>query len=268
MIQNVAYFIAMPLLDAKGGAGLQAVQGMITILISAGGWATIIVLLNRTIQKKKSYEQEQSFKVNKEAMLYIVGWVIGTMLVVYCIMWIIETYLYTYIPEEVWFWPYSVEAMESAWEEMGPIYGFIAACMIAPITEEWVFRGVFLKGLSKHYSVTKAIIVSSILFGTLHIQPARIIIATLVGIVLGTLYIKYESLGVCMVFHSIYNGVAGFVLWEKVHPIIYVIASIGMGWILWKSMMKLDIQKKLIDEAESENSQEEVADDKLIGEND
>lgn len=83
---------------------------------------------------------------------------------------------------------------------------FIALVIVAPITEELLFRGVILSGLSSKYGSRKAVILTSLLFGLFHLNPVQIIGAIFVGLVLGWMKLKFDSIVVPIVFHGIYNA--------------------------------------------------------------
>jgi membrane protease YdiL (CAAX protease family) len=83
---------------------------------------------------------------------------------------------------------------------------FIALIIVAPITEELLFRGVILSGLSSKYGIRKAVILTSVLFGLFHLNPVQIIGAIFVGLVLGWMKLKFDSIMVPIVFHGIYNA--------------------------------------------------------------
>ena len=51
------------------------------------------------------------------------------------------------------------------------IFSFMTIAIAAPILEESIFRGIILDGLLKKYSPLKSILVSSILFGIVHLNP-------------------------------------------------------------------------------------------------
>ena len=54
----------------------------------------------------------------------------------------------------------------------GPLWGaLLAVVIVAPLTEELLFRGVILRGLLLHYSAPKAVIASSLMFGLVHLNP-------------------------------------------------------------------------------------------------
>ncbi|MCG9128626.1 CPBP family intramembrane metalloprotease [Candidatus Poribacteria bacterium] len=77
--------------------------------------------------------------------------------------------------------------------------------IITPIFEEFFFRGILLTRWSIKWNTSKAIFVSSILFGILH---SDIIGKILFGYVLAILYIKTRSLYVPICIHIINNTIA------------------------------------------------------------
>ncbi|MDE0043386.1 MAG: type II CAAX endopeptidase family protein, partial [Candidatus Poribacteria bacterium] len=54
--------------------------------------------------------------------------------------------------------------------------------IVAPITEEFLFRGLILDGFLRKYSVRKAILVSALLFAAFHLNPWQFVAAFVVGI--------------------------------------------------------------------------------------
>jgi membrane protease YdiL (CAAX protease family) len=77
--------------------------------------------------------------------------------------------------------------------------------VIAPLTEEVLFRGIILKGFIKRYSLGKAIVLSAILFSLFHLNPYQFFSGLVMGLFLGFLYIKSRSIIPCIIAHSIYN---------------------------------------------------------------
>ncbi|WP_313529887.1 type II CAAX endopeptidase family protein [Anaerotignum sp.] len=80
---------------------------------------------------------------------------------------------------------------------------FIYSCLLAPFCEEIIFRGFLFEKLQYKYSIKKAVLITSIVFGIMHgitgISPA------IVSIVLCVLYKKYNSLVPGMVIHFLHN---------------------------------------------------------------
>ncbi|MDV3428984.1 MAG: CPBP family intramembrane metalloprotease [Bacillota bacterium] len=84
--------------------------------------------------------------------------------------------------------------------------GILAFAVVAPISEEIIFRGMVLKGFLKHYSVRKSIILSALLFGIAHMNPWQFVSAFAAGIVLGWWYVKTDSIITTIFGHALNNG--------------------------------------------------------------
>ena len=82
----------------------------------------------------------------------------------------------------------------------------IAACIMAPILEEMLFRGVILRSFLKQYPRWRAIIASALLFGIAHMNIYQFVVASLGGIALGWLYERTDSLLPSMTLHATYNS--------------------------------------------------------------
>lgn len=101
------------------------------------------------------------------------------------------------------------ENIEEAFNQLFkyPIIAVVSICIVAPIYEEVIYRGIMLKGLSKKYNDKVAIVVSALLFAIMHMNFQQGINAFLLGIVMGYLYTKTKSLYVSIFAHFINNGV-------------------------------------------------------------
>jgi len=88
------------------------------------------------------------------------------------------------------------------------IYTFISVAIAAPILEELLFRGVILEGFLKNYSPTKAIIYSALLFGLIHFNPWQFIGGFIIGMVIGWLYWKTNSLIPGILIHFVNNSLS------------------------------------------------------------
>lgn len=88
-------------------------------------------------------------------------------------------------------------------------WGYFAVGLLAPICEELVFRGAVLRALlqwtSHHWS---AIAISAVLFALVHFNPAQMPHAFLVGLLLGWLYYRTDSIVPGIVYHWVNNSVA------------------------------------------------------------
>lgn len=78
-------------------------------------------------------------------------------------------------------------------------------CVLGPIMEEFVFRGIILGGLLKSYSNKIAILLSTLIFAIFHLNLVQGMVAFLLGLLLGYVYIKTHSIYLCMLTHIINN---------------------------------------------------------------
>lgn len=82
--------------------------------------------------------------------------------------------------------------------------------LIVPIIEELFFRGLVLKNFQKIYSPVYAILLSSILFGIYHLSFDTLIIQIILGLLLGIIFYKTNSLIIVMLAHMIWNALCIF----------------------------------------------------------
>nr|WP_321450188.1 CPBP family intramembrane glutamic endopeptidase [uncultured Carboxylicivirga sp.] len=88
--------------------------------------------------------------------------------------------------------------IELSWFMVGAIVG-------APIFEEFIFRGIILKGLLQKYSPMWAIALSTLLFALLHPTLAQLPSAIIFGALFGFAFYKTKSIGLTIVLHFVAN---------------------------------------------------------------
>ena len=79
--------------------------------------------------------------------------------------------------------------------------------VVAPITEELLFRGLILRGLLSRFSPTMAILLTGLLFGAVHVNPWQFISATCLGLIFGWLYVRTGKLLLAILAHALSNGI-------------------------------------------------------------
>lgn len=87
-----------------------------------------------------------------------------------------------------------------------PIVTFIQVVIIAPLLEELIYRGFLLKRALRQRTTVTAILLVAGFFGILHLSIVQGLSAFLAGILLCLLYVRRESVGLCILAHSFYNG--------------------------------------------------------------
>lgn len=98
-------------------------------------------------------------------------------------------------------------ALFEAMQTHAPI-ALLFACVIAPMLEEMLFRGVILRSFLVQYSRTAAILGSAALFGVAHLNLSQFVTAFIAGVVLGWLYERTRSLWPCILLHAANNAFA------------------------------------------------------------
>jgi|GEM_PF-1118022 len=80
--------------------------------------------------------------------------------------------------------------------------------VLGPIAEEFLFRGLILRGFLSRYSVRKAILASAILFGLIHVNPFQIVTGTALGVLFAWWRVKTGSLLPPLFGHALNNALA------------------------------------------------------------
>ena len=88
-------------------------------------------------------------------------------------------------------------------------WGILAIAIFGPIAEELLFREGVCGYLARNgMSPGKAIWISAILFGLVHVNPAQVFIAILIGLMLGVIYIKTGNIVITCIIHILNNSYA------------------------------------------------------------
>lgn len=89
-----------------------------------------------------------------------------------------------------------------------PLSSFFLLVVVAPVTEEVLFRGLILRGFLANYSKRRAILLSALLFALMHTNPWQFISTFVAGVLLAWLLIETGSLIPCLFAHAVANGTA------------------------------------------------------------
>ena len=86
---------------------------------------------------------------------------------------------------------------------------FTAVAIIAPVGEELLFRGFLQQFLEKYWrDITKSILIIALFFAIIHLNPFWFIQIYILGVVLGFLSWKTNSIIPSLILHSLNNSVA------------------------------------------------------------
>jgi membrane protease YdiL (CAAX protease family) len=86
----------------------------------------------------------------------------------------------------------------------------ISSALFPAFTEEIFFRGILLTRLRNNYPEKKAILLSALLFGMMHLNPWQLLGAFLGGLFYGWIYLRFKNIWLCMFMHCYNNILASF----------------------------------------------------------
>lgn len=112
-----------------------------------------------------------------------------------------------------WFFPALPENIIKFMQQMHdpnqPWWIPIVTLAVAPaICEELAFRGFILSGFSRSGRMGLGVVLSALTFGVMHLIPMQVFNAALLGLVLGLIAVKTNSLFPGIWFHFLYNSMA------------------------------------------------------------
>ena len=108
----------------------------------------------------------------------------------------------------------------------------ISAVFLAAIVEEMLFRGFVQTSFEYHFDVTKAVMSSALIFTIVHFNPWWAIQVMIIGIILGVMAWKSNSIIPSMIVHLINNGIA--LIFANSKPEQY-------QWYLYKNHVSIPI---------------------------
>jgi membrane protease YdiL (CAAX protease family) len=211
-------FVRGLLLSLGFGIALGVLQGIIGVKFNAQIVTLILYILIFGFLCLWSLEDFDRFGID---MKYVLGrvpnrhkWLPMVGLVLLIILFSLSAYLVSFYllslaaPTFVESVMRQVATSPSARTTSPPFYNLLAAIVyivVAPITEEFLFRGIILQRWASKWGIQTAVVVSGLLFGMLH---ANVLGLTLFGIIMGVLYIKTRTLIVPIACHAFNNSLA------------------------------------------------------------
>ena len=90
----------------------------------------------------------------------------------------------------------------------GVVFELLGSCLVIPIAEELLFRGVVYKRLKLYFGVTPALIGSALIFGIMHVNLVQFLYAAVIGLFLAFVLEKTGKLSMAVFGHIAANLVA------------------------------------------------------------
>jgi membrane protease YdiL (CAAX protease family) len=98
------------------------------------------------------------------------------------------------------------EAFEPLYDPQNMWGALLTLVIAAPLTEEPIFRGLILRGFLARYPTRKAVLVSALLFGAVHLNPWQFVGGTAFGVLAGWWLVRTGSLVPGLFGHALNNG--------------------------------------------------------------
>jgi membrane protease YdiL (CAAX protease family) len=186
-------------------------MSILTILIGIIPFGTVLLIGFKKTKRKFN----EVFKFNRvSAFLWIATIVFTTGFVV--VISEIDNLLNYILPMPEWF--------RSMFDTLmaGQIFiiSIIIIGIIPAFTEELFFRGLILDGLKNNYSKRKAILISALLFGIVHLNPWQFVGGFIIGIISAWICIETNSILLSIYIHFFNNAL--YTITEKYKELIPV----------------------------------------------
>lgn len=182
--------------DKNVNAIILYIRGLVSIL----SYIWVIRKIIKGINLKENFKLKIQYKPKLKEYMYIILAVIGFRIVYENTLGL----LMSNIPMSPWL----ESALENAVNEnisySIPLF-IISVIVIAPVFEEIIYRGIILELLYKRYGSLKAIAISSMLFAIMHLNIHQGVNGFFLGIILGFIYIKTNSLLLSIFVHFTNN---------------------------------------------------------------
>jgi uncharacterized protein len=189
------YFVSSELMDNVGG--LMLAVATIFSAIAGCGFIALFIKFRKGLSIKEYLRLQW---INKKTLLILVAVMLGLILVL--------TIVGQFTDNSQENQQFSVDSYKSSiWP---PLY-WIAVVIFAPVFEEAFFRGFLFIGLkNSRLGAIGTIILTSLAWALLHIQYNiwGVVTILILGIVLGTVRLKTNSLWSTILLHSAWNTIA------------------------------------------------------------
>lgn len=175
------------------------VMGMLVTML-AGIITSIFVIKKVPTKNKETYSEEKALSVKSSWKIYV-----SVIIMMFTSMWGIHVIT-------GWITKYSgnigKELMENRLEEFANspvLLLLLLAIIIAPITEEIVFRYGVYGTLRRSTTIVTSAVISAVIFGAIHFTFEALFYGSVIGIVFALLYEYTRNIKTSIVGHMTYN---------------------------------------------------------------
>ena len=137
------------------------------------------------------------------------------------------------------------------------LYELLGSCLLIPVAEELIFRGVVFKRLKLYIGAVPAMVLSALIFGIMHVNLVQCLYAAVLGFGLALLYEKTNLFCIPVIGHIAANlvavaraetGIFDFAFYSSVSGIVVTFVAAACAGVLlyrvWKMPVWEDMQYK------------------------
>lgn len=158
------------------------------------------------------------------------------------------------------------------------IWAIMTAVLAAPILEELLFRGVIQRSITMKYGGLTGVVVAAAIFGIIHFNPVQVVNAFVVGLILGFIYYKTNSLISVMIIHAVNNAMA-YLIWtisedksqfnmirDSINSdmLYYIIYGVALAVTVVSFVRMFSLMSKKTSEAVAESAPEQIIENENI----
>lgn len=199
------YLMAMALYDAHGWLGLDDPLSLAAIaMVLANGILFTALLHWKNLDYRNLFSASRSSTA--ATVLLVVPLVLLAMPLLLLVMTVVDQLLQQAFPMSA--------GMQEQFRQLGgtALPQVLIVCVLAPVLEEMLFRGIILRSFLQQYERGYAILGSAVIFGFAHGNIYQLVYATLFGVAAGWLYERTRSLIPGIALHLAVNS--GGILWQ------------------------------------------------------
>ncbi len=236
------YFVGVNIWESGGALSVSSqIMNENTILIM---FLTMIITIPVMIVLMKKDEDRHSFRTFKEhfgAVDFGGFYLLVPLGICMCLGF---TKLVTILPLDNILGSYE-EILES-YDQSNLAFRVLVLCILVPVAEELVYRGLFYKRIKEYYDKMIAVIVAAVVFGVVHMNLIQGLYAFLCAIVLLYIYDKYKSILAPIFLHMCINTMAlvsgEFTVFDKINNtfisklffmLLEIAGVIGLLKVIW-----------------------------------
>lgn len=169
-----------------------------------------IIILSIVTFRLVSLKKTKDLNLKNIKFSTIIGYPLLAYISIVCISIILEQFNYSKLISELTGAPLEQIAVSTLREtdSLSTIVTLaISAGLIAPVTEEFLFRGYIYPILKKSLGMKLAMVLSALLFGIVHASLVPLLPLTILGLLFAILYEKCNTIWAPIMAHAIFNNI-------------------------------------------------------------